>query len=173
MTIDANSGWLRLYLSPGLGRSSLIKLMSAFPGSEAALTAEPEEWFARAGLPASLQKNILPENEPVFLNSLKALKKIGAKVVAFSDGERYPSLLREIHDPPALLFIRGACEFEDCIAVVGSRRASSSHLRFTRELCSELAAKGLTVVSGLARGIDAAAHQGALAANGNTIAVLG
>ena len=173
MTIDANSGWLRLYLSPGLGRTSLVKLMSNFANSEAAFTADPEEWFLRAGLPASLKKNILPENEPILISSLKTLEKIGADVVAFADKEKYPSLLREIHDPPALLFMRGTWEPRDCIAVVGSRRASSSHLRFTRELCSELGAKGLTVVSGLARGIDTAAHQGALASNGKTIAVLG
>lgn len=173
MMIDTNNGWLRLYLSPGLGRSSLVKLMSAFPDSEAALAAEPEEWFLLAGLPASLKKNILPANDPVLLSSLKTLEKIGAEVIAFSDRDKYPSLLREIHDPPALLFLRGTWEPGECIAVVGSRRASSSHLRFTRELCGGLAAQGLTVVSGLARGIDAAAHEGALAANGKTMAVLG
>ncbi|MBN2427340.1 MAG: DNA-processing protein DprA [Deltaproteobacteria bacterium] len=173
MTVDANSGWLRLYLSPGLGRSSLVKLMSAFPNSEAALAAEPGEWFRRAGLSASLKKNILPEDEPSLVTARKILEKSQTQLIVFTDEDKYPSLLREIHDPPALLFQRGSCAFDACLAVVGSRRASSSHLRFTRELCSELAAKGLTIVSGLARGIDTAAHEGALAVNGKTMAVLG
>jgi DNA processing protein len=81
--------------------------------------------------------------------------------------------LREIHDPPALFFQRGVCCFEDCLAVVGSRRASTSLLGFTRELCNNLAGAGLTIVSGLARGIDAAAHEGVLTGGGKTIAVLG
>lgn len=150
-----------------------MKLMSAFPDSKAVFSALPEEWFGLAGLPASLKKNVISENDPVFLSALKSLQKTGAQMIAFSDEEKYPALLREIHDPPALLFVRGSCEPGESFAVVGSRRASTSHLRFTRELCSDLAAKGLTVVSGLARGIDAAAHEGALAANGKTLAVLG
>ncbi len=173
MTFEANSGWLRLYLSPGLGRSSLMKLMSAFGTSEAVLNADSEEWYTRAGLPASLKNNLISEQEAVLVNSLETLEKIGADLVAFPDMEKYPAWLREIHDPPALLFIRGTCEVQDCFSVVGSRRASSSLLRFTRELCNDLAGRGLTIVSGLARGIDSAAHQGALAAKGKTIAVLG
>jgi DNA processing protein len=173
MTIEANSGWLRLYLSPGLGRASVLKLMRAFETSEAVLNADPEEWYSRAGLPASFKNNLISKNEAVLVKALEVLEKTGADLVTYIDREKYPTWLREIHNPPALLFIRGTCDLQDCLAVVGSRRASSSLLRFTRELCGDLAESYLTIVSGLARGIDSAAHQGALAAKGKTIAVLG
>lgn len=173
MTIETNSGWLRLYMTPGLGRSSLLKLMAAFGTSEAVFAATPQEWYERAGLPASLKNNLLPENDAVLHNSLRALEKTGTDLIAFPDKGKFPDWLRAIHDPPALLFVRGWCDIIDCLAVVGSRRASSSLRRYTRELCSDLAARELTIVSGLARGIDSAAHQGALMAGGKTIAVLG
>ena len=99
----------------------------------------------------------------------------GIRVVRRNEAD-YPEWLRRIYDPPALLWTRGtlvADEGERAVAVVGSRAATPLGLAFARSLAADLAAAGLTVVSGLARGIDTAAHQGALEAGGRTVAVLG
>src|SRR5881628_2443645 len=89
--------------------------------------------------------------------------------------ERYPELLRAIHDPPAVLYCDGSVEPGDrqTVAIVGSRQATPYGFRITETLAGELSALGFTIVSGFARGIDAAAHRAALAAGGRTIAVLG
>ncbi|TLY43264.1 MAG: DNA-protecting protein DprA [Nitrospirae bacterium] len=89
--------------------------------------------------------------------------------------KRYPELLRAIHDPPAVLYCDGSVEPGDrqAVAIVGSRRATPYGLRITETLAGELSALGFTIVSGFARGIDAAAHRASLAAGGRTIAVLG
>lgn len=97
----------------------------------------------------------------------------GAKPITLAD-PAYPVLLKQIYDPPALLFVKGRVELLGgfCVAMVGSRKASTQAKRFTRWLAAELAGQGLTVVSGLARGVDCNAHTGALE-TGNTIAVIG
>ncbi len=102
------------------------------------------------------------------------LKAQAGKIIALGD-ERYPELLRAIHDPPAVLYCDGMPEPGDrqAVAIVGSRQATPYGLRITEALASELSALGFTIVSGFARGIDAAAHRAALAAGGRTIAVLG
>src|SRR5438874_4340507 len=89
--------------------------------------------------------------------------------------KRYPELLRAIHDPPAVLYCDGSVEPGDrqAVAIVGARRATPYGLRITEALTGELSRLGFTIVSGFARGIDAAAHRAALAAGGRTIAVLG
>ncbi|HZC67388.1 MAG TPA: DNA-processing protein DprA [Nitrospirales bacterium] len=94
--------------------------------------------------------------------------------IALGD-ERYPELLRAIHDPPAVLYCDGMPELGDrqAVAIVGSRQATPYGLRVTDALAGELSGLGFTIVSGLARGIDAAAHRAALEAGGRTIAVLG
>ena len=104
---------------------------------------------------------------------LEAALGSGCKLIGLQD-PAYPLLLKQIHDPPAVLFVNGNPGLlnEFCIAVVGSRHASAQANRFTRWLAAELAGSGLTIVSGLARGIDSSAHRGALE-SGNTIAVIG
>src|SRR2546421_7038014 len=94
--------------------------------------------------------------------------------IALGD-ERYPELLRAIHDPPAVLYCDGSVEPGDrqAVAIVGSRQATPYGLRITEALAGELSALGFTIVSGFARGIDAAAHRAALAAGGRTDAVFG
>ena len=88
---------------------------------------------------------------------------------------QYPSRLKTIHDPPPVLYVSGALSPVDqhAIAIVGSRKATAAGRVFTEQLSRELASLGFTIVSGLARGVDAAAHRGALAAKGRTVAVLG
>lgn len=101
-------------------------------------------------------------------------EKYGVKIMSYLD-EDYPVNLKEIYDPPVVLYVRGEFTDEDIysIGIVGSRHASRYGLQTAERLGCELAARGLTVVSGLARGIDAAGHKGALKARGRTIAVLG
>jgi DNA processing protein len=171
--IDAEEqGWLRLSFCPGIGRARLLKLMAAFPSSRQALEAGPQVWRERAGIPPAAA-NLIPADDDRLQQSLDALETIGARIITFRNHQAYPPLLREIFDPPALLFARGTCAMDNCLAVVGSRRAADAMLRFTRELCADLAGHGLTIVSGAARGIDGAAHQGALEGGGPTVAVLG
>jgi DNA processing protein len=105
---------------------------------------------------------------------IEAAARVGARVVAFGDSD-YPGRLCTLDSPPPALFALGALELlrAPCVAIVGTRRATSYGERVTTELAGALARAGATVVSGLARGIDAAAHRAALAANGATVAVLG
>ena len=170
---DEEQGWLRLSLTPGIGRGRLIRLMEAFPSSREAIEAGPPLWRDRAGIPLAVGAGLIAADDERLGRALSILDEIGARLICFADRQTYPPLLREIFDPPALLFARGSCPLDNCLAVVGSRRASSAMVRFTRELCSELAAHGIIIVSGAARGIDGAAHQGALDGGGATVAVLG
>jgi len=105
---------------------------------------------------------------------LNAIERGHIEVRSFLD-PAYPTRLKMIADPPPLLYIAGALTEQDelAVAIVGSRRATAAGRAMTEELSHDLAAAGVTVVSGLARGVDAAAHRGALAAQGRTVAVLG
>ena len=105
---------------------------------------------------------------------MERIREMGLSVVTQLD-ELYPAPLREIHDPPVVLYVKGKLEVRDKIAVgvVGSRRATTYGLTAARKLSFQLAHAGVTVLSGLARGIDTAAHEGAVAAKGRTIGVIG
>ena len=130
---------------------------------------------ARAALGATLADRGVDAGEPLAWahDQLSRAARLGAVLVRF-DEPRYPPLLRQIHDPPPILFVRGRVELlrEACVAIVGSRRCSPYGAGVSRDFARDLAGRGLAVVSGLARGIDAAAHRGALDA-GATLAVLG
>jgi DNA processing protein len=114
------------------------------------------------------------DKEKVLERELKLAEDNGARVISYLDDE-YPANLKQIYDPPAILYVKGSLIPEDkcSVAIVGSRRASRYGLQVSERLGMEFAARGITVVSGLARGIDAAGHKGALKARGRTIAVLG
>lgn len=162
---------LRLHLTPGLGRVALFRLHRYFDHFGAALAAPPQQW-REAGVAEKLCTAIPPENDPYFQRILKKLETLNIRLISFWDGD-YPTLLREIHDPPALLYLRGKLPDKECFAIVGSRRATRTGLMATRELATNLASHDICIVSGLARGVDSAAHRGALDAKGATIAVLG
>jgi len=131
--------------------------------------------IAAAGVPRNTARSIAEfrDFEPLE-KELCELPNIGARLVKCTDAD-YPPNLRQIADPPPFLFVRGTAQLADtnCIAIVGARAASDIGRRMAQRLGLELAAKGFSVVSGLARGIDSEAHQGALDAHGKTIAVLG
>ncbi len=107
------------------------------------------------------------------LRQLKVIEELKIKVITIKDS-LYPYYLKNIYDPPIILYVRGnILEEEKCIAVVGSRKATSYGLKMAETISYELARLGITVISGMARGIDTYAHKGALKAGGRTIAVLG
>ena len=162
----------RLHMSPGVGRTTLFKLKQAFGTFTAALAAPPADIVRKAQLSQRQANSILAQDAPGLTQGVAALEKCSASLISFWD-DKYPESLRHIHDPPALLYVRGVIPKNDCFAIVGSRRATASGLQLTREISCELANRGVCIVSGLARGIDTAAHQGALNAEGHTIAVLG
>ncbi len=162
---------LRLHLSPGLGRTALFKLQRYFGDFNQAVQAAPLQLRA-AGLSDRVSSNILPADAPELHAAVESLTALNARLLSYWDPD-YPALLRQIHDPPALLYLRGRLPEKDCFAMVGSRNATSGGLQLTRELARDLAEHDICVVSGLARGVDSAAHRGALDAAGSTIAVLG
>lgn len=114
------------------------------------------------------------KTKDVLERELRLIEKYGAEAISYLD-EEYPENLKQIYDPPIILYVKGNILPEDkfALAVVGSRNASRYGIITAERLGYELASRGLTVISGLARGIDAAGHRGALKANGRTIAVLG
>ncbi len=171
MTADEKN-WLRIHLTRGLGRVGLMRLMEAFGSPQAILEAGPTGWVERAGIREAVARTLPPGDDPELATTAETLQQAGVRIIPFDD-ELYPALLRTIHDPPALLYMRGRLPEGEALAVVGARRASLTGQRFTQEVCAELARHGIAVVSGLARGIDTAAHQGALEGDGETIAVLG
>ncbi len=162
---------LRLHLAPGLGRVALFRLHGYFDHFKDALAAPPRQW-REAGVTEKLCAAVPPENAPYFQRILKKLEALNIRLISFWDDD-YPTLLREIHDPPALLYLRGKLPEKECFAIVGSRRATRNGLIATRDLATNLASHDICIVSGLARGVDSAAHRGALDAKGATIAVLG
>jgi DNA processing protein len=166
--------WLALNLIPGLGTRMAGKLLDRFRTPQAAFRASRTELEA-AGISGAVAQSIASGCS--FEDALDQQQKIterGAVVVTRSD-PRYPALLREIFDPPILLFARGRLELLQPFhfAVVGTRRPTPYGLAVAERLAADLARAGLTIVSGMARGIDTAAHKGALSAGGDTIAVLG
>lgn len=168
----SDAAWLRLHLTRGLGRVGLLRLMEVFGDIDDILAAGAAAW-QQAGIRPSAAKALPAATDPDFQRAKQSLEQSGARIIPFCDPEAYPELLRSIPDPPALLYVRGQFPAGEALAVVGARRASPNGLRLTSELCATLAGRGITIVSGLARGIDTAAHQGALAGEGPTLAVLG
>ena len=166
------SAWLALGLVQELSPRRAHELVARF-GSPEDVLAAPARLLAEAGLSDAVVQALgdAPARAP---REAARVAAAGATLVVWPD-DRYPASLRQIPDPPLVLAVRGTLVAEDdiAIAVVGARRASEYGRRVAGELASDLARSGVTVVSGLAAGIDAAAHRGALAAGGRTIAVLG
>src|SRR5271166_2314774 len=166
--------WLALRRVHGVGPRTCKLLIDKFGAPEKIFQLSADQ-IAAAGVPRNTAQSIAEfrDFEPLE-KELCELPKLGARLVKWTDAE-YPPNLRQIADPPPFLFVRGPATLTDssCIAIVGARAASDIGRRMAQRLGLELAAKGFTVVSGLARGIDGEAHQGALDAHGKTVAVLG
>jgi DNA processing protein len=165
---------LRLTLVSGVGPKICRTLIEEFGSAGAVLDARESALREVAGVGSKLAEKIHRARTEVDAEAeLELCRKLGVEVVAAGD-EGYPPTLAEIPDPPSLLYVRGKIEPADqiAIALVGSRKCTSYGLRIAERLATSLARVGLTVVSGLARGIDAAAHRGALNGGGRTLAVL-
>jgi len=154
----------------------MARLIDAFGSPRAAMEASAKEISRRTGLSEKLARTIAEFSTPYDLvaKDVITLEKLGARVVTRWDAD-YPANLLEIYDPPALLFIRGSFAAEDrrAVAVVGTRAPSNYGTEMTGAMCRDLVRAGVTLVSGLARGIDTACHKAVVKAGGRTIGVLG
>lgn len=167
--------WLALSLTPGVGSIIFKRLLDHFKSPEAVFNAPLKELFKIEGLGEKIASEIKkgPDHKKVE-KELKIIKELGVKIVTIKD-DKYPNRLKDIYDPPPLLYIRGEIKKEDelAVAIVGSRKTSPYGRWITEKLSFELAQNGVTIISGMARGIDSIAHRGAITGGGRTIAVLG
>jgi DNA processing protein len=166
--------WVGFNLVKGIGAARMRLLLDAFGDAQSAWQA-PAEALRAAGLGPKLLENFLKVRSSVSLDLVwERIQAQGISVLTWED-EAYPARLNEIPQPPPVLYVRGALLAEDAwaVAVVGTRRITSYGKQVTEEIASNLARSGITIVSGLAHGVDTAAHQAALQAGGRTLAVLG
>lgn len=166
---------LRLSSVPRLGPLKIRALVTHFGDPEAVLRAEPRDLIRVPGIDRKLASAIVRHDGENFADEqLRAVNRIGGCILPYWDNS-YPSLLKKIYDPPPLLYVLGGFTEIDrhAMGIVGTRKPSSYGQRVTENLTRELMEAGITVVSGLARGIDTIAHETALKAGGRTIAVIG
>lgn len=171
------TSWLTLQAVDGVGDRTLVKLVHAFGTSDAVLRATLDELIG-AGCTPELAGSVHrgPESgiRKQIDQQVKIVERLKVHTITLFD-RSYPARLKAISDPPPLLYVSGSLSPNDevAVAVVGGRRATPAGRVITEEIAKDLAVCGVTIVSGLARGIDAAAHRGALTGKGRTIAVLG
>jgi DNA processing protein len=174
LTQEEELNWLALKMVPGLGARTAAKLLDRFGAPRAILAASRSEIEA-CGVAGTVAQSIASgcAFEDAVVQQRK-MRENGADLIVLTDA-RYPQPLREIFDPPFAVFARGRVELLATLmlGVVGTRRPTPYGLAATERLSGDLARAGFTIVSGMARGIDTAAHRGALAAARSTIAVLG
>src|SRR5271157_3586404 len=166
--------WLALSLTPGVGASRGRKLVELFNGIDQLFTATLTE-LEGAGLPAGAAQSIaMGKSLELAADESDRAKAFGARLVAQDDPE-FPKRLYEIYDPPLVLYVSGNTEVINKygLAVVGTRHPTPYGVGIAERLACDLAARGLIIVSGMARGIDSAAHRGALNAHGQTVAIWG
>jgi len=164
--------WVGFSIIPGIGRVRLTQLENYFGNLEDAWQATPTE-LKNAGLDKSSIRSVTSWRPKISLDAeLEKLECYGVKLFTCHD-QAYPSRLKEIYDYPPVLYVRGTLLPEDewCLAVVGTRRATVYGRQVTEEIVTDLAQNKITIVSGLARGIDSVAHNAALEAGGRSIAV--
>jgi DNA processing protein len=166
--------WFALKSVPLVGSVTFRRLLAHFDTPQRVLAATESELAAVQGISRAVVAAIKSHDAREFAErECELVKRNGARVVTFLS-EDYPKVLFEIPDPPPFLYVKGELRgIELAIAIVGSRRASTYGLQTTGRLARELAGHGVTVLSGMARGIDAAAHRGALDAGGRSVGVLG
>ncbi len=160
---------------PGLGNARVRGLIDRFGSPAGVLAQSPRELAREKSISFELAQSIASFSKDGYLErECRFIEKNRVRVMTFHDAD-YPSRLKEIPDAPVVLFVKGELpeEIDFSIAVVGSRQASVYGLTTAQKFSCDLAQMGMVVVSGLARGIDTAAHRGALKARGKTIAVLG
>jgi DNA processing protein len=173
--MDSREALVALNMVDHVGPVRLRQLIEFFGKPEAILSASSDQLLRVRGIGEDTASAIANWQSGIDLASeLKRIEDFGCHIVTKDDPE-YPGLLREIYDPPFVLYVKGKLLASDknSVAMVGSRMTTHYGIEVARKLAYQLAYIGVTVISGGARGIDTAAHQGALAAKGRTLAVLG
>jgi len=171
---DQSLKWLGLAMTPGIGAGRGKKLVEFYGGIDSIFAASLTDLEA-AGIPAVAAQSIaLGKSLELAGEELDRLGELGATAVIPTD-PRYPARLLEIYDPPLILYVRGDAEMlnEFGVAVVGTRHPTPYGVSMAERLSCDLAARGLIIISGMARGVDTAAHRGALNAHGKTVAIWG
>jgi DNA processing protein len=171
----SKSHWLALASLSGLGGATAKKLIEQFGDVESVFDASDEQLLAIPRVTETMVENLRALHPEKFEDEIYALAEDEIDLLTWDDA-RFPKSLRELKDAPVILFVRGAIKKgdENAVAIVGTRAASEGAIEIATTIARELALRGLCVVSGLALGIDTAAHVGALdAEDGRTIAVLG
>ena len=167
--------WLKLIRADGVGPTTFAKLIKHFDSPDRALGASVAELAKIDGIGFRTAEQIAATRDKFDTKAeLELAQKLGVWLINFADN-RYPPVLKRIYDPPPVLYIKGSLTRQDnlCISIVGSRRCSLYGQEQASRLAHLLSSAGFTICSGMARGIDSAAHQGALSAGGRTIAVQG
>lgn len=173
--MNSREALVALNMVPQLGPVRFRQLLNHFGDPVRILSASKPQLMRVEGVSETTADSIVKwESSMDLAGELKRIEEFGCQIVTQED-ENYPPLLREIYDPPILLYVKGTLTPRDknSVAIVGSRMTTAYGMNTARKFGYQLAFMGITVVSGGARGIDSAAHQGALSAKGRTIAVLG
>ncbi len=168
--------WLALERVPGLGPISIARLIGAFSSPQKVFEVSKQEIRSKAGLSERVADNIVgfDTGQSDIIEEIQTIVSLGAHVITRWDAD-YPENLKEIYDPPALLFVRGRLSPQDtkAVAIVGTRNPTRYGIELAETITRDLVQAGVTIVSGLARGIDTAAHWAAIRNGGRTIGVLG
>jgi DNA processing protein len=173
--MDSREALVALNMIENVGPVRVRQLLEYFPDPGAILNASEQQLMKVHGIGAETAAAIAHWQDSVDLKTeLTRIRDFGCHILIQSD-ENYPELLRQIYDPPIVLYVKGQLTAKDknAVAMVGSRQTTSYGMEAARKLAYQLAYVGVTVVSGGARGIDTASHQGALSAKGRTVSVLG
>ena len=168
-------GWIALNMTPGVGPRAATKLLERFGSADAVFHGRRTELETLRMKPETIESILKREFHERAATELERVKALGGDILILDDGS-YPAMLREIDDPPPVLYVKGdwqACFDQPGVGVIGSRMCSTYGVNASEMLSRDLASRGITVVSGLARGIDTAAHRGAIAGKGKTIGVIG
>jgi DNA processing protein len=171
---DHRRHWVGFNLVKGIGAVRFQALLDKFGDAKTAWEA-PAEQLREAGLGHKVIENLVRIRSQVDLDQVwEKIQERGIQTITLEDPE-YPRRLKEIDQPPPVIYMKGALSSQDewTVAIVGTRNVTNYGRQVTEELAGSLASNGVTVVSGMARGIDAVAHQAALNAGGRTIAILG
>jgi DNA processing protein len=166
--------WMALTLTPGMGPTRIARAVKALGAAQRLFEASLTELEA-TGMPAQSAQFIFDgKAREVAENEIQRVSEAGGNILTQAD-EAYPERLREIYDPPSVLWIRGNVELlaRPGIAVVGTRHPSPYGVGMAEMLSRDLANRRLVILSGMARGVDTAAHKGAIEAGGKTVAVWG
>ena len=166
--------WLAVALTPGLGPTRSRKLVDHFGGADAVMRASLTELESTGMQPVSAQSLATGKSAELAREEMARAAAASVAIIGLEDAA-YPPRLKEIYDPPLVLYVRGNPEVltQPGIAMVGTRHPSPYGSGMAERLACDLAAQGLVIISGMARGVDTASHRGAISAKGRTIAVFG